>query len=133
MQVVFATLLQDHFDRQAASAPDTKVRRTAHAFNPGFVATPFLDKLESKPGFFQDPVFWFLDRSIAVLGVDAGQGAATAVWLAGTEDEEVVGKGCGGGYWDRMGRRVSGVDVMGKELVERFWVRWEAEAGVEWR
>ena len=35
------------------------------------------------------------------------------------------------GEW--MSRRVSGVDMMSRELVERFWVRWEADAGVEWR
>ena len=131
MQVAFARLVQDHFDRQAADA-NTKRRRTAHAFNPGFVNTTFLDNI-AKPSFSADPVFWFLDNSIAILGVSPGQGAATGVWLACSNDDAVVGQGRGGGYWDRMSRRVSTVDMMRKHHVERFWVRWEADAGIEWR
>ena len=131
MQIVFARLLQSYFDNKAAEA-GIAGRRTAHAFSPGFVATPFLDKLPN-PGFFVNPVFWLLSATIAVIGVSANQGAATGVWLACTDDKSVVGEGSGGGYWDRMSRRVSTVDMMKKDDVERFWVRWEADAGIEWR
>ena len=68
-----------------------------------------------------------------VLAVDVSQGAATGVWLACTNDEAVGGQGMGGGYWYRMTRRLSNIDMMTKETVERFWVRWEADAGVQWR
>ena len=37
------------------------------------------------------------------------------------------------GIGNRPSRRVSSVDMMNKDDVERFWVRWEADAGIEWR
>ena len=131
MQVAFAKLLQDHFDRKAAET-SVKDRRIVHAFGPGLVATPVFDKFP-KPSFFRNPLYWILNLSMNALGLDVSQGAATGVWLACTEDEAVVGKGMGGAYWDRMARWLSSIDVMSKENVERFWVRWEADAGVEWR
>lgn len=115
MQVAFARLLQNHFYRKAAEA-GVKNRRVAHAFSPGLTFTPMTAEIRE-----------------SVLALDVSQGAATGVWLASTEDEMVVGNGMGGGYWDRMTRRVSNVDMMSKDMVERFWVRWEADAGVEWR
>lgn len=114
MQVVFAKMLQNHLDRKAAEA-GAENRRAVHAFSPGLTFTPMAAKI-----------------MVSALAVDVSQGAATGVWLASTDDEEVIGKGMGGGYWDRMTRRVSSVDMMSEEMVERFWVRWEADAGVEW-
>lgn len=132
MQVAFAKLLQNRFDRKAAEA-GIQSRRIVHAFHPGFVLTPVFDKIPKKV-FLEDPLHWILRNSgLRALAVDVTQGAATGVWLAGTNDSTVVGEGMGGGYWDRMTRRVSNVDMMDKEMVERFWVRWEADAGVEWR
>ena len=87
----------------------------------------------AEPSFFSDPVYWFLKQTYSIVAIDTRQGAATGVWLATTDDEVVVGKGVEGGYWDWMSRRVSRVDMMSRELVERFWVRWEADAGIEWR
>lgn len=134
MQIAFAALLQNRFDRSAAAAGTgpTEGRRIAHAFNPGFVRTDIFDKAGDFT-FFAEPYYWLLKRIMPVVAVDAGQGAATAVWLACTEKESVVGEGRGGGYWDRMTRRLSSVDMMRKEDVERFWVRWEADAEIEWR
>ncbi len=131
MQVAFAKLLQDRFDRKAAQT-GMKSRRIAHAFSPGFTLTPIFSKSPNKR-FLEDPVFWALRLTNTTLAVDVSQGAATGVWLACTNDEAVIGEGMGGRYWDRMTRRVSKVDMMSKETVERFWVRWEADAGVEWR
>lgn len=113
MQVIFAKLLQTYFDRKAAEA-GVESRRAVHAFSPGFTFTPMT-----------------ADLKVRALAVGVIQGAATAVWLASTDEEGVVGKGMGGGYWDRMTRRVSSVDIMSNEMVERFWARWEADAGVE--
>ena len=134
MQIAFAALLQDRFDRSAAAAGTglAEGRRTVHAFNPGFVQTAIFDEAGDIT-FFAEPYYWFLKWIMPTVAVEAGQGAATGLWLASTEDESVVGEGRGGGYWDRMTRRVSSVDMMRKEDVERFWIRWEADAGIEWR
>ena len=131
MQVAFAKLLQSRFDRKAAEA-GTSDRMLAHAFQPGFVHTPILAQM-AEGSFLADPVFWFLKKTYTWIGLDASQGAATGLWLASTDDEAVIGEGMGGGYWDRMTRRVSNADMMSDDLLERFWVRWEADAGVEWR
>ena len=131
MQVAFAKLLQDRFDRKAAQT-GMHSRRIAHAFSPGFTLTPIFSKSPNK-SFFEDPAFWTLRLTNSTLAMDVSQGAATGVWLACTNDEAVIGEGMGGRYWDRMTRRVSKIDMMSKETVERFWVRWEADAGVEWR
>ena len=131
MQVAFAKLLQNHFDRKAAEA-GAKHHRIAHAYGPGLITTPLFDKF-SRASFFADPLFWILVPLMGSLGLDASQGAVTGVWLASTKDEAVVGEGMGGGYWDRMSRWLSTIDAFSKEELERFWVRWEADAGVQWR
>ena len=131
MQVAFAKLLQSHFDRKAAEA-GLPSRRIAHAFSPGYTATPIFGQL-AETGFFADPAFWVLKMTNTVLATDVSQGAATGVYLACSNDEAVVGEGAGGGYWHRMTRRISNIDMMNKDEVERFWVRWERDAGVEWR
>ena len=134
MQIAFAALLQKRFDRSAAATGTipTEGRRTAHAFSPGFVRTSLFDQAGDIT-FFAEPYYWLLKKMMPVVAIEAGQGAATAVWLATTGEESVIGEGKGGGYWDRMTRRLSSVDMMRKEDVERFWVRWEADAGIEWR
>ena len=131
MQVAFAKLLQNHFDRKAAES-GAKDRRIAHAYGPGLISTSIFDKF-SKAGFFADPLYAILNPLMGMLGLDASQGAVTGVWLASTKDESVVGEGMGGGYWDRMSRWTSSIDAFSKEDLERFWVRWEADAGVQWR
>ena len=55
---------------------------------------------------------------------DVSEGAATAVWLA-TTDETLVGDLIGGGFWDRMTKRVATVDLMSLKMLEQFWVRWD--------
>lgn len=130
MQIAFAKLLQQRFDRQANEA-GAQNRRLAHAFTPGFTMTEAFGNLTAKSAA-EDPV-WVVLRATTVLATDPGQGAATGHWLATTRDEAVVGAGNGGGYWERMTRRVSKGDVMESETVERLWVRWEADAGIEWR
>ena len=132
MQVAFAKLLQNHFDRKAAEAGATKDRRIAHAYGPGLITTSIFDKF-TRASFLADPLYAILYSIIDMLGLDASQGAVTGVWLATTKDEAVVGPGMGGGYWDRMSRWSSSIDAFSKEDLERFWVRWEADAGVQWR
>lgn len=60
------------------------------------------------------------------------QGAATGLWLATTEDGEVVGEGKGGGFWDRMGRRRTAVDGLGEGELEGLWRVWEGDTGAKW-
>lgn len=132
MQVAFAKLLQRHFDRKAAEAGLQNHRRFVHAFSPGFTFTPIFGKIQEN-GFFDDPVFWLMRMTNTMVAIDVSQGAATGMYLACSDDEGVVGNGAGGAYWDRMSRRISKIDMMSRDTVERLWVRWEADAGVEWR
>ncbi|KAL8992436.1 MAG: hypothetical protein Q9169_007106 [Polycauliona sp. 2 TL-2023] len=130
MQVTFSRLLQQRFDRKAAESGQ-RSQRIVHSFSPGFASTPMVDKLNIR-SFQEDPVWWVL-QTIAIFATHPQQGAATGVWLASTQDEEVVGEAKGGGYWDRMTSRVSKIDVTKPEIGQRLWVRWEADAGIEWR
>ena len=130
MQVAFAKLLQKRWDT-VAKDNNTTNRRIANAFSPGFVRTPIF--LKGTPrAIWEDPSIYIL-KATTVLAVDVAQGAATGVWLATTDDEAVVGQGKGGGFWQRMTRRAARVDMMSTEQLERFWIRWEADAGIQWR
>lgn len=130
MQIVFAKLLQTRWDA-AAKVSGRENERLAHAFSPGFTSTPALPRLKNLriEGKF---AFRVLSAATA-LATDISQGAATGVWLATTRDGAVAGEGMGGGYWERMTRRATKVDLMGTEMLERFWIRWEADAGISWR
>ena len=130
MQVAFARLLQEHFDRSSAVNGKPN-RRSAHAFSPGLTYTPMVANVKVKSPW-DDPIFWSL-KILGYVATDVSQGAATGVWLACTQDQNVIGSGNGGGYWDRMTRRLSKADMMDREVLERLWIRWEADAGIEWR
>ncbi|KAI4282434.1 MAG: hypothetical protein L6R38_002936 [Xanthoria sp. 2 TBL-2021] len=130
MQVGFVRLLQQYFDRELRESGQHR-QRMVHCFTPGFTSTPMIDKLNIR-SLKEDPVWWAL-RTTAIFATDPQQGAATGVWLATTQDQDVVGEGNGGGYWDRMTRRVSKVEDTDPDVVQRLWVRWEADAGIEWR
>ena len=129
MQVAFAKLLTQRWDRQAKES-GTSNEKIAHAFSPGFTFTPIFAR--STGSFFDDPLFWLL-RMGTWAAVPVQQGALTGVWLASSNDKEVIGVGLGGGYWDRMTRRLSKVDLLKQETLDRMWIRWEADAGIEWR
>ena len=138
MQIAFAKLLQSRWDAAAKASGRTN-ERVVHAFSPGFTKTPGLPKMTPLPIWKMSPLevwedrgFWLLGAT-TVLATDVSQGAATAVWLATTKDEAVAGKGMGGGYWERMTKRAATVDLMSTETLERFWIRWEADAGITWR
>ena len=130
MQVAFAKLLYNRWDA-GAKANGTRNSRVAHAFTPGYTMTPIFGKV--KPcAIWEDLGFWIL-KATTSLATNVSWGAATGVWLATTEDEAVTGEGMGGGYWDRMTRRAAKVDLMSTEQLERFWIRWEADAGIVWK
>ncbi|KAI4220631.1 MAG: hypothetical protein L6R40_008670 [Gallowayella cf. fulva] len=130
MQVAFARLLQQHFDSKAEEAGN-RSQKLVYTFTPNFTMTPIFGKLNVR-SLAEDPAWWIL-QATTFAGVAPEQGAATGVWLATTQDEEVVRDGKGGGYFDRMTRRVSKVSVTARDIVERLWIRWEADSGVEWR
>ena len=130
MQAAFAKLRQSHFGRIDKDSGH-QARRVAHSFSPGFVKTPIFEQVWVK-SLWEAPILWILKATTA-LATDVSQGAATAVWLAGTQEDEVVGVGHGGGYWLLMIRHLSTADMMNQSTLERLWLRWEAECGIEWR
>lgn len=131
MQVAFAKLLQQRWDRIARESGKPR-HLTAHSFSPGFTYTPIFDKQQMKP-FRDDPVFWMIKLLADTLATTVDQGAATGVWLATTVADEVMGAGNAGHYWDRMSKRVSSADMLSQAVLDRLWIRWEADAGIQWR
>lgn len=138
MQIAFAKLLQSRWDA-AAKASGKPNKRVVHAFSPGFTKTPGLQKMTpfaiwtmTPLAVWENILFWVLTATTA-LATDVSEGAATGVWLATTKYEAVAGEGMGGGDWERMTKRVAMVDLMSTERLERFWIRWEADAGISWR
>ncbi len=129
MQVVFAEMLQRRFDKVAAEKGDAS-RRLAFAFNPGLTASAVFDKMET-PSFLSEPLFAML-KVTPLLRTDVDQGAATAVYLATSQDKKVT-QAEAGRMWERMHPRVMQVDGLPEDFMERFWLRWENDAGVEWR
>lgn len=130
MQVAFTRLLQQHFDRKANERGEVN-QRIVHCFTPGFTLTPMIGKLNIR-SLQEDPVWWVL-QTTAIFAIHPQQGASTGVWLATTQDRAVVGVKDSGGYWDRMVRRVSKAELMGPDVMQRLWIRWEADVGIEWR
>lgn len=51
---------------------------------------------------------------------EVAQGAATAVWLVGILEIEVVGVGYGQYYWVCMARHLSSADMMIQSTLERL-------------
>ncbi len=131
MQCAFAKLLAQRWARQAKQSgrPSNLI---AHSFTPGFTSTPIFTKFDL-PNFSSDPVFWFLKVTYKLAATSVQQGALTGVWLASTNDPDVIGEGKTGAYWDRMTRRISKTDLLSQETLDRMWIRWEADAGIEWR
>lgn len=138
MQIGFAKLLQRRWDAVAKASGRTN-KRVVHAFNPGFTMTPGLEKATSYSIWTMTPLEVWENRLVLALratmalATDVSEGAATGVWLATTKDKRVAGEGMGGGYWERMTKRAATVDLMSSEMLDRFWIRWEADAGISWR
>ncbi|PNS14517.1 hypothetical protein CAC42_3803 [Sphaceloma murrayae] len=124
-QVGFARLLQERFDRKYPEK-----RLIAHSFSPGYTMTPILDKITALP-FYIDPLFWILKAATA-LALPVDQGAATGLWLATTLDQNVVGQGMGGAYWDRCVRRKTSADMLSKETLDAAWRIWESDSDANW-
>ena len=131
MQVAFAALLQKRFDSNNSSKSTSPTqKKTAHAFSPGYTYTPIFDKITSLP-WYVDPGFWML-KACTALCIPTEQGAATGLWLATTDDADVVGTGKGGEYWDRCVTRSTRVGTLEPGVLERMWAVWEADTGAEW-
>ena len=129
MQVAFARLLQQRFERTAA-VEVIQSKKIAHAFSPGFTSTPIFSKLEFTQ-FRTDTLFDILKVTTS-FATHVSEGATTGSWLASTNDPEVVGKGKGGRYFDRCVARMSSIDLLDQETLDRLWIRWQADAGIEW-
>lgn len=131
MQCAFARLLTQRWARQAKDR-GSPIKLISHSFTPGYTFTPIFTKIGGGE-FWSDPLFWFLRVTYTTLATPVQQGALTGSWLASTDNVEVVGEGKSGAYWDRMTRRVSKVDLLSQDTLDRMWLRWEADAGIEWR
>lgn len=124
MQYIFAHLLQRHFDQQPREGGK---KRTAHTWGPGMTMTPIYDKIEVERF---DPIFSML-KYVTWMCSTAQQGSVVASWLCMTDDETVTQKG--GEFWDwRMGREILAPARLSEKQMERFWTRWENDAGIEW-
>ena len=130
MQIVFAKLLQSRWD-VAAKVSGRKNERAAHAFSPGFTSTPALPRLKTLR--IVGKLAFRIMCAATALATDVSQGAATGVWLATTRDKVIAGEAIDAGYWENMTRRATMVDLMSTEMLERFWIRWEADAGISWK
>lgn len=130
MQVAFARSLQLKWD-QEAKVDGRLNKRCAHAFTPAYTSTEIFGKFELA-NVWKEPLFALL-KSCLVIATDVSEGGATGTWLASTNDEQVIGAGMGGGYWDRMVRRTSTADRFGQDKLDRLWARWEADVGIQWR
>lgn len=130
MQCAFARSLQAKWEN-AAALNGTVNKRVAHCFTPSFTATPILAKNDVK-SVFKEPLYALMQVG-TVIATHISEGAATGTWLASTDDVQVVGEGVGGSYWDRMVKRMSTADLFGRDLLDRLWARWEADASIEWR
>jgi NAD(P)-dependent dehydrogenase (short-subunit alcohol dehydrogenase family) len=125
-QVLFADLLQQHFDRSL------DYNRTAHAFSPGFTSTPIFSTFDvTWQTWFSDPFFALLKVTEKRVAVDTDEGAKTGTWLA-TWGAEIGKRKQGGAYWERMETRTSLVDLMNEKQKQDEWKRWEKDASTFW-
>lgn len=141
-QTIFAYLLQQRWNRQVQVANENESetdshfneirrRRLAFSFSPGYTSTTIIGKI-SPETLRKDLTFAFL-AAFGKLATPVTEGSATGTWLAMTQDEDVVGAGKGGDFWDRMTRRTSPIDVMSRKRLERYWQRWCADGDVQWK
>ncbi|KAJ4321622.1 hypothetical protein N0V94_002821 [Neodidymelliopsis sp. IMI 364377] len=125
-QVLFADLLQQHFNRSP------EYNRTAHSFSPGFTSTPIFSKYDvTWQTWISNPNFALLKVTEKWVGVDTDEGAKTGTWLA-TWGAEMGKKKQGGAYWERMDKRTSLVALMNKDQKQDEWNRWEKDASALW-
>ncbi|KAK4570454.1 hypothetical protein LTR86_002534 [Recurvomyces mirabilis] len=128
MQIAFAHLLQERWNRNHSRPNTNHHHRTINAFGPGYTYTPIFDKITALP-IYVDPLFWLV-KAGTVMATPVQQGAATGLWLATSDDAEVL---AGGGFWDRMVKRMSLVDVVSGETLEKVWACWERDGDVVWK
>ncbi|KAF2623231.1 NAD(P)-binding protein [Macroventuria anomochaeta] len=131
-QVLFAALLQRHFDAQTSLTDGERTYRTAYAFSPGFTSTPIFGKMDvTWQTWFTNPLFAALKTTEKWVAVNTEEGAKTGVWLA-TWGDEVGKREQGGTFWERMTKRTSLVDRMDHKRKTDEWRTWERDAEVLW-
>ncbi|KAL1604852.1 hypothetical protein SLS60_004392 [Paraconiothyrium brasiliense] len=131
-QVLFASLLQQRFDSTSLADNTATIGRTAHAFTPGFTSTPIFGKFEySWRTWFSNPLFAVLKKTEKLIAVDTDEGAKAGAWLA-TWGDELGRRGEAGGYWERMARRTSFVELMKEKRKSEEWALWERDTGIVW-
>ncbi|ETN40002.1 uncharacterized protein HMPREF1541_04277 [Cyphellophora europaea CBS 101466] len=133
MQCAFARLLQRRFDGVMGKGGKIAdgTGRVVHVFSPGFTRTAIFGKIEGT-SWAKDPMFKSLVATEGLFATEVQQGAATGLFLCGSQEEQVVGIGRGGAYWERMERRTGSANLLGDGVLQRLWERWEVDAGIEW-
>lgn len=92
-QVLFAALLQLHFDAQAYQSDGERTHRTAHAFTLGFTSTPIFVKLDvTWRTWFTNSLFATLKTTEKWVAVDTNEGAKTGAWRCGEMRSEEESK-----------------------------------------
>jgi hypothetical protein len=85
--VLFAALLQGHFDTHASPANEGTCR-TTQVFTPGFTSTPIFGKFDvAWQTWLANPLFAVLMMTEKWIAVATAEGAKTGVWLATWGDE----------------------------------------------
>ncbi|KAF2996851.1 hypothetical protein E8E13_003938 [Curvularia kusanoi] len=131
-QVLFAALLQRHFDAQESHLNGQAAGRTAHAFTPGFTSTPIFGKFEvTWQTWLTNPLFAVLKSTEQFIAVDTDEGAKSGAWLA-THGDELGRRRQGGALWERMQKRTSIADVMDENRRLDEWKIWERDADIVW-
>ncbi|KAF3048355.1 hypothetical protein E8E12_011721 [Didymella heteroderae] len=131
-QVLFAALLQGHFDEHASPTSSERICRTAHAFTPGLISTSIFGKFDvTWQTWLTNPLFAMLKTTEKWIAVDTDEGAKTGVWLA-TWGDEIGRRKDGGAFWERMRKRRSLVDLMNEKRKRDEWMTWERDAGILW-
>lgn len=131
-QVLFASLLQHHFNIHSHGPSSDNIYRAAYAFTPGFTSTPIFGKFHvTWQTWLTDPLYAVLKFTQKYVAVDTNEGAKTGIWLA-TWGDEIGKKGQGGTFWERMEKRTSLVDIMDDRRKRDQWKTWERDSGVVW-
>lgn len=132
-QVLFAALLQRRFDIQPKGKDCAETNRSAHSFTPGFTSTPIFGKFNvTWQTWFSNPLFALLKITENWIAVPTDEGAQTGVWLATWGDEISRIEERAGGFWERMQRRTSVVDLMDEKRRTKEWEAWESDAAITW-
>lgn len=121
MQIAFAKALRLRW-AESQNIGD----RIAVAFAPGYTTSAIMDTRSSE-SLSADPIGRLLVRFKGTLATPTEQGAATGIWLA-VEERKAFGDGL---FFERMTHLTSAADLLKRDVLDKLWVRWCADAELE--